>query len=224
MVGWFKWAKRTGRCPENVAENLPRFKRLRPPAIDVFTETEIALLQGLRLPHGVLMHFLFDTGVRRDEALHMRAMDVQFERYRIVVRDVGAKGGEGRTIEADAALLGRLREWFDLDGIGGKDFLWAPNPGGHGYRRYALPGRTSAMLDTSFQTWWTQCLAEAAVTYRKPHTTRHTCATRWLRMGGRRETLRRQLGHKSTRTIDVYEHLDVSDVRADLELIAGRKG
>ena len=62
-----------------------------------------------------------------------------------------------------------------------------------------------------------------------PHVTRHTYAVRWLRgqVGrtpaegagppGRMATLQRALGHKSVQTtIDLYGHLDVSDIEADL--------
>ena len=211
--GWFKWAKKTRRIGDDPTENLPTIRRHKAPDIDVFDPAESDLLEGLPSPDGHLMAVLFDTGIRRGEALHMRAGDVQFQHGRIVVRPEGAKGGEGRKPLVGSALLARLDEWFTLDAIEPSAFLWAPRPGGHRYRRSVMMG------DTSFMVWWQRCLAAAGVRYRKPHTTRHTYATRWLRGGGKRETLARQLGHKSTRTIDVYEWLDETDIRSDLELI-----
>jgi integrase len=72
----------------------------------------------------------------------------------------------------------------------------------------------------SFDRWWRRSLAAAGVRYRNPHTTRHTFATRWLRRGGRLETLARAMGHESIRTtFDLYGHLDTSDVAADMALM-----
>jgi integrase len=74
--------------------------------------------------------------------------------------------------------------------------------------------------DGSFDRWWGRSLAEAGVRYRNPHTTRHTFATRWLRRGGRLETLSRAMGHASIRTtFDLYGHLDTSDVAVDIALM-----
>ena len=75
----------------------------------------------------------------------------------------------------------------------------------------------------SFDRWWRRSLASAGVRYRNPHTTRHTFATRWLRRGGRLETLSRAMGHESIRTtFDLYGHLDTSDVAADMALMEAK--
>ena len=49
---------------------------------------------------------------------------------------------------------------------------------------------------------------------------RHSFATRYLRQGGRLETLRQIMGHSSVRTtVDLYAHLDLSDARIDVLLL-----
>jgi integrase len=54
--------------------------------------------------------------------------------------------------------------------------------------------------------------------------TRHTFATRYLRRGGRLETLRKVLGHESINTTEgEYVHLDMRDVALDFALVA-KKG
>jgi integrase len=61
------------------------------------------------------------------------------------------------------------------------------------------------------------------ISYRNPHTTRHTFATRWPQRGGRIETLSRAMGHASiATTMDLYGHLDLSDVARDLALVETR--
>ena len=92
--------------------------------------------------------------------------------------------------------------------------LWYTRPGG------GKVSRSRGLGAGSFDRWWRRSLAAAGVRYRNPHTTRHTFATRWLRRGGRLETLSRAMGHESIRTtFDLYGHLDTSDVAADMALM-----
>jgi len=51
-----------------------------------------------------------------------------------------------------------------------------------------------------------------------PHVLRHTMATRWRRRGRDPETLRRQLGHASMKTTQIYFGGD--DVHEDAEVLA----
>src|SRR5215213_7085764 len=78
--------------------------------------------------------------------------------------------------------------------------------------------RVKPIGEGTFHRWWERCLDAAGVRYRNPHVTRHTFATRWLRRGGRLETLSMVMGHASIRTtFDLYGHLDTRDVLADME-------
>ncbi len=63
-------------------------------------------------------------------------------------------------------------------------------------------------------------LEAAGVRYRNPHVARHTFPTHWLKRGGRMETLSKAMGHASiATTVDLYGHLDLSDVARDLALV-----
>ena len=60
-------------------------------------------------------------------------------------------------------------------------------------------------------------MGKAGVRYRKPHTTRHTYATEYLRRGGRIERLSRILGHSSVAITDeAYAHLNLRDFAEDV--------
>ena len=52
--------------------------------------------------------------------------------------------------------------------------------------------RVKPIGEGTFHRWWERCLDAAGVRYRNAHVARHTFATRWLRRGGRMETLRRR--------------------------------
>jgi integrase len=56
-------------------------------------------------------------------------------------------------------------------------------------------------------------LEGAGVRYRKPHTARHTFATRWRGRGLAVDEIQLLLGHSSIRTTsDLHVHTDVEDV------------
>jgi integrase len=60
----------------------------------------------------------------------------------------------------------------------------------------------------SFLVRWNKLLAQAGVTYRKPHTLRHTYASLLIQNGESLAYVRDQLGHASIKiTVDTYGHL-----------------
>ena len=62
--------------------------------------------------------------------------------------------------------------------------------------------------------------ALADVAYKKPHTTRHTYATKYLRAGGRLERLSRILGRSSVAVTEFCcAHLDLTDLAEDADLV-----
>ena len=66
--------------------------------------------------------------------------------------------------------------------------------------------------------------ALADVAYKKPHTTRHTYATKYLRAGGRLERLSPILGHSSVAvTESYYAHPELTDLTEDADPMAVRR-
>ena len=210
--GWFGWAHKTRRIPFDPIDDLPRIPREKQRAIDIFGDAEIALLTALPNNDGDLFLILFDTGLRRGEACALQARDCILERAELVVKR--GKGGKDRVVPMTMRLVQRLLYWFEVDALRPTDHLWPIHPGGGRIQR------TTPMGDTSFTVWYQDALEQAGVRYRNPHTTRHTYATRWLRKGGRLETLSPAMGHASIRTTsDIYAHLDLRDLKKDLALI-----
>ena len=196
-------------------------KRRFPP--EVLTDMEVRALMAAcssRSASGIrnraLIALLYRSGLRLSEALDLYPKDVDFDRG--AIRVLNGKGGKSRVIPFGPRLENRLRLWFSREDLKPSDYLWPIRPGGYYLQR------SSTMGNTSFQKWYGDCLAAADVEYRNPHVTRHTFATRWLRRGGRLETLSRVMGHSSIKTThDLYAHLDTSDVLRDLQVIEGGK-
>lgn len=217
---FYKWALRTRRATVNPFDVLPTMKRQPQKVYDIFTDAEIAALTGLPLIDGALMVILFDSGARKGDCRHLQLRHFRPDPAPGSLTFLAGKGGKDRLVPATLKLSQSIAELAILDGLEQKDYLW------YCVRANAVSStidRRKPIGDGSFDRWWRRCTEQAGVRYRNPHTTRHTFATRWLRRGGRLETLSMVMGHSSIRTtFDLYGHLDTTDVLADLAVIEGR--
>jgi integrase/recombinase XerD len=240
MRSFFKWAIRTRRVQSNPCDFLPEIKRTPQRYIDVFTEAEVDDLATLPVVDSALMMILVEAGLRKAEA---RALQVR--RIKVALSEgvsdipqiatgvrgshpqdspsesagelvvIRGKGGKDRVIPIGHRLADTLAELLLLEPMEPQDFLWYSRPGGG-----RSISRARQIGDGSFDRWWKRCLDTAGVRYRNPHTARHTFATRWLRRGGRLETLSLVMGHASIQTTaDLYAHLDTRDIAADVAVI-----
>ena len=129
----------------------------------------------------------------------------------------------GRYVECSGERLASvLADLVLTDGVEPDHFVWYRRGGNqHGH----TSSRSRAIGEGTFHRWWERSLEGAGVRYRNPHTARHTFATRWLRRGGRMETLSKAMGHASiATTVDLYGHLDVADIARDLALVESGGG
>lgn len=209
LSSWFKWAYKTDRISANPVEKLPVMKRPSQPHIEVFTEAEQAALCALPHPDGQLMTLLFEAGLRKSEAIHMRARRLDLNAGFVIVKE-GAKGSKDRLVPMVPKLKVAAAELLTLGGLDDDDYLWYDKPGGGWATRVR---RSKPIGETSFARWWTRCLYEADVEHRKPHTTRHTFATRWRQRGLGLDQLQQLMGHASIATTsDLYVHTNVSEL------------
>lgn len=214
-MSFYKWARKSRQVTTNPFDALPILKRQPQKVIDVFSDEEISVLEQLPIRDGGLMQILFDVGLRKGEARRLRLAHFHVDRSEFAV--LNGKGGKDRVVTAMTQTVARFNELALVEGLNPPDHLW--------YAVRANASSSRLMRDKpigegSFDRWWSRCLSEAGVRYRNPHTTRHTFATRWLRRGGRLETLSMALGHESIRTtFDLYGHLDTRDMAADVAMI-----
>jgi integrase/recombinase XerD len=208
---WFLWGVKTRRLNLNPVDLLPKIQRVPPTVISVFNEKEVRALKTLPTPAGQLMTILFELGLRKGEARHLRVEDFDFDRREVNVRR-GTKGGKERVVVLSHECAHAIVELVTLEGLNPGDYLWATRPGG-GRIVHDRP-----IGNSGFQIWWGTALANARVKYRKPHTTRHTYATTWRERGLPLDDLQLMLGHASIQTTsDLYVHTQVRDVRRRME-------
>jgi integrase/recombinase XerD len=218
FASMYRWAVLWEKVDRNPLDRVPR--PIQPPGryVEVFTGAEVAALTSLDLRDAALMAVLFDAGLRKAEARHLQQRHCLLEQRQLVV--VGGKGGKDRVVPMTGRLAGLLADLALTDGLDPDDYVWYSL---RGNQRNKTVLHAKAIGEGTFHRWWARCIEAAEVAYRKPHTTRHTFATHWLKQGGRMETLSRVMGHTSiATTVDLYGHLDLSDVARDLALVESR--
>ena len=193
---------------------VPKPKNPRRRQKDIFSATEIELLEGLPTPDGELWTLLFKTGLRRGEARRLNRAHINLNRAKLMVYD--GKGGRDRPIPLPPAALAAVAD-LDLSGeVGPHDYLWYSIPGGR-----SVHARHTPICDTTFERWYRRGLAAAGITrYLNPHQTRHTYGW-WLRAEGfdieERQIL---MGHESIRTTEeYYGRLTVDDLTDKIAML-----
>ena len=194
---------------------VPTIPRDPPQVLEIFRDTdEGALCAAPDLRDRALMLILFGAGIRDGEARLLRLRDVDLEARTLHVK---GKGRRDRLIPLPRRVVQAVAELAVLDGLEGDDHLWYRQKANEHARRVL---RERSVVYSGFHRWWTRTLDQAHVAYKKPHTTRHTYATKYLRAGGRLERLSRILGHSRVAVTETYyAHLDLTDLAEDADLV-----
>lgn len=208
LNSFLQWLEDEDALDRNPVRKLRRPKANTQKVPDVFTEPEITVMVA-----DPLLALMLNTGLRKGECRRLQRRHVNLDRAELRVID--GKGGKDRVVPLNATALKAVADLDLTERLNPDDHLWSSRPGGGSVVERARP-----VGEASFARWWRSALDRADVDYRNPHVARHTFATRYLRAGGRLETLRTIMGHSSSRTtVDLYAHLDLSDARVDVLLL-----
>ena len=205
----FGWAAFVDRIEKNPMLKVPRPRRPGQKVIEVFTDGEIEFMRA-----NPLLSLMLDTGLRKGECRHLQRRHIALEDRTLTV--YRGKGNKDRQVPLTSYALDAVRTLSRFEGgLQPDEHLWSSRPGGGTVIR-----RDTPISETSFHRWWCDALEAVGVSYRNPHTTRHTYATRLMRRGARLENVQLLMGHASVATTsDIYGHMDIEDARADVELL-----
>lgn len=150
------------------------------------------------LKHRCVLELLYSAGLRRGELINLRLKDIDGKRMVISIRN--AKGGCDRQTLLSARLLDNLRRYYKE---------WRPKEllfeGQHG-KTYS---GTSILLIVK------KAAQRAGIPRRvTPHMLRHSFATHLLEDGVDLRYIQSLLGHKSTKTTEIYTHVATHNLRA----------
>jgi integrase len=215
VASFFKWCILTDRLSANPMDKVPAFRKPKRKVINVYSEAEVELLCSVDLKY----RLLFDAGLRFTEARMMQGKHILFDLSdpehptgRVAV--MRGKGGKGRLVTMTMRLTTAMADLFALEGINPDDYLWGTRPGGHRVRR------REPACESVLREWHERSQKAAGVGYRNFHTTRHTCATFYLRRGVSMLAVSKMLGHEQIETtVNQYAHLTIDDFAAELAVL-----
>ena len=143
------------------------------------------------IKHRCVVSLLYSAGLRRNELLNLIPEDIDGKRMMIKVR--GGKGNKDRFTILSETLLKELREYYKL---------WRP-------RTFLFEGPMGARYSPeSVAKIVSRAAASAKIKKRvSPHMLRHSFATHLLEAGTDLRYIQVLLGHKSTKTTEIYTHV-----------------
>jgi site-specific recombinase XerD len=179
-----------GRSLEPIVIQRPRKAKKLPNAL---SEEEVALLfkQITNLKHKCVIYLIYSAGLRRSEVLNLQPTDIDSKRNCIIIRD--AKGKKDRVTLLSQKALALLREYYKQ--YHPKEWLFEGAEGG----KYS-----TTSLRKIFQRALEQSGIKKEVTL---HSLRHSFATHLLERGTDLRYIQALLGHRSSRTTEIYTHV-----------------
>lgn len=166
----------------------------------VLSKTEIkSMLDATgNLKHHCIISLLYSAGLRRSELINLQLTDIQSKRSLIMIRD--AKGHADRHTLLSQQVLQCLRlyyrEWKPVT------YLF------EGVNQQPYSGSSVASVVRN-------AARRAGIQLRvTPHMLRHSFATHLLEDGVNLRYIQRLLGHKSTKTTEIYTHVASDHLKA----------
>lgn len=218
---FFKWAVRRRFITTNPCDALPDIRQPKQRVIRVFTHAEADRLLSLPVIDAAPLAVLLEAGLRKAEARSLKLKDCLPESGRVTVWQ--GKGSRDREVPMTGRLRQIIAELTLVEGLNRDDHIFYSVLANQ--HRRPIVKRDKPVGEGTFARWWRRCLNDASVSYRNPHTARHTYATNWRRLGLAIDEIQILLGHASiSTTSDLYIHTKVADVAEHMRIIeAGRR-
>ncbi len=141
--------------------------------------------------HKCILSLLYSAGLRRSELLELKLTDIDSQRMVLNIR--GAKGKKDRISLLSQNMLEMLRAYYRE--YRPKEFLFEGAKGG----QYSATSIVSILKQAGFK---------AGIKKRvTPHMLRHSFATHLLEQGTDLRYIQELLGHKSSKTTEIYTHV-----------------
>ncbi len=161
---------------------------------NVLSRNEVKLLleAHVNLKHRTMLSLIYACGLRRSELINIKIGDVESQRNLLIVRR--AKGYKDRVVPLSDKTIELLREYFKR--YTPKVWMFEGQQAGTQYDEQSL------------QSVLKQAVRKAGI--RRPvtlHWLRHSYATHLLEAGTDLRYIQELLGHKSSRTTEIYTHV-----------------
>ncbi|NLB62910.1 MAG: tyrosine-type recombinase/integrase [Fibrobacter sp.] len=166
---------------------------------NVLSSAEVkAILNALtNTKHRTMLSLIYACGLRRSELLNLRPIDVDSKRMILLIKE--AKGKKDRIVPISAKIVEMLRAYYKI--YRPKIWLFEGQQAGEKYG------------ERSLQLVLKQATRKAHI--KKPvtlHWLRHSYATHLLEKGTSLRYIQELLGHKSSKTTEIYTHVSTRSI------------
>jgi integrase/recombinase XerD len=182
-----------------VVDEIERPRRAHP-LPNVLSKEEVkAILQApSNIKHKAMLSLIYACGLRRSELLNLKLTDVDSKRGLLIIRN--AKGKKDRVAPLSDKIVSLLREYY----VTFKPVNWL------------FEGQTKGekYSEKSLESVLKQSLQKAGI--KKPvslHWLRHSYATHLLEAGTDLRYIQELLGHKSSKTTEIYTHVSTRSLQ-----------
>jgi integrase/recombinase XerD len=184
---------------EIFTESISRpMRAMRLPEVFGINEIERLLLGIKNRKHRTSLALIYACGLRRNELLNLRISDIDSQRRVLIVRE--GKGLKDRLVPIPEGMLKMLREYYKEY----KPGFWLFEGATKG-ERYTATSLRQAFMKGLKSTGIARNLTL--------HSLRHSYATHLLENGTDLRLIQVLLGHKSSRTTEIYTHVSTKDIR-----------
>jgi integrase/recombinase XerD len=162
-------------------------------------EEVLAILTApINLKHKTMLSLIYACGLRRSELLNLHPIDIDSKRGLLIIHQ--SKGKKDRVIPISRRVIEMLREYYKI---------YKPT-------RWLFEGQKQGeqYSEKSIQSVLKQCLDKAGI--QKPvtlHWLRHSYATHLLECGTDLRYIQELLGHKSSKTTEIYTHVSTNSLQ-----------
>jgi integrase/recombinase XerD len=175
----------------------PKREKLLP---NVLSKEEVKMILEAHgnIKHRVMLSLIYSCGLRRSELLNLKPNDIDSKRNLIIIRI--AKGKKDRIVPLSDKILVLLRDYYKT--CKPKKWLFEGQFEGEQYSEKSLESVLKQAL--------------AKTTIKKPvtlHWLRHSYATHLLESGTDLRFIQELLGHKSSRTTEIYTHVSTKSIQ-----------
>lgn len=167
---------------------------------NVLSKEEVKLIveAPTNTKHRAMLSLIYACGLRRSELLNLKSKDVDSKRHLLIIRN--AKGYKDRVVPISEKLIEMLRAYYKK--YKPKIWLFEGQKIGEQYSEESL----AKVLKNAL----TLCNIKKPVTL---HWLRHSYATHLLESGTDLRYIQELLGHKSSKTTEIYTHVTQKSIQ-----------
>ena len=181
------------------ADKIERPRRNSPlPKVISKHNVQLLLNNITNAKHKMAMIMIYSCGLRRSELINLRLTDIDSKRMALTI--VNSKGKKDRAIPISENLMERIKSFY---------FSYKPTI-------YLIEGSTpgKSLSPTSLQKIFAQALVRSKINNKFTlHCLRHSYATHLLENGTDLRYIQELLGHKSSKTTEIYTHVSMKSLK-----------